>query len=183
MSEKEKYVCPASGSLFLYNGLRRLIQNPEKMFARHLKNGMTAMDIGAGPGFFSVPMAGMVGPKGKVIAVDLQAEMLEKLKINAQKQGVENIVLHQCSPTELGVTEKADFILTFWMVHEVPDAAHLLAQIRDILKPDGLYFFSEPKFHVSKKAFDETLEMCREAGFTVIEAPEIWLSRSAVMKR
>ena len=66
--------------------IRRLLQNPRKILSPFIKEGMTVLDLGCGPGFFSLDMAHMVGSAGRAIAVDLQQGMLIKLR---EKKGEE----------------------------------------------------------------------------------------------
>ncbi len=81
-------VCSHSHSIFLDNFFRRLFQHPKRIIGEYIKEGDTAIDLGCGPGFFSIDMAKMVGSTGKIIAVDLQKEMLEKVKEKPQKWGL-----------------------------------------------------------------------------------------------
>jgi ubiquinone/menaquinone biosynthesis C-methylase UbiE len=60
--------------------------------ALKLKPGMTVADIGAGSGYLTFPMARLVGPRGKVLAVDIQPEMLEIIVQKMPEQKVKNIV-------------------------------------------------------------------------------------------
>ncbi|MBK9392138.1 MAG: methyltransferase domain-containing protein [Bacteroidetes bacterium] len=73
------YVCPATYAGSLDNFLRRMMHKPEKILSPFLKEGMTALDMGCGPGFFTVDLARLVGDGGRVIAADLQQEMLDKM--------------------------------------------------------------------------------------------------------
>ena len=66
------HVCPWWAGYFIDNPLRRLLHSPEAILGRHLRTGMTAMDLGCGMGLFSIAMARMVGDQGCVIAVDIQ---------------------------------------------------------------------------------------------------------------
>lgn len=85
------------------------------------------VDIGCGMGFFSIGMAKMVGETGKVISVDLQAEMLAVVHQRAGKNGLaERIQFHRARKDSIGISGPVDFALAFWMVHEVPDPANFL---------------------------------------------------------
>jgi len=145
---------------------------------------MTVLDLGCGPGFFSVEMARMVGKSGRVIAVDLQEGMLRKLgdKIRGTELE-ERITLHKCEENKIGVSEDVDFILAFYVVHEVPDQAGLFNEMKSILKQIGRVFIVEPPFHVSKTAFEETIGRAGEAGFTPVERPKVFLSKAAILKK
>ncbi|MBI5582394.1 MAG: methyltransferase domain-containing protein, partial [Deltaproteobacteria bacterium] len=75
----------------------------------------------------------------------------------------------------------ADFILAFWMVHEVPDQRAFLTEILQMLKPAGRFLLVEPKIHVSGKNFLRTLETAKEVGFLLRESPKIRWSHSALL--
>jgi ubiquinone/menaquinone biosynthesis C-methylase UbiE len=165
----------------LDNGLRRLFQNPKKIVGDYVKEGMTAIDIGCGPGMFTLAMATMTGETGKVIAVDVQQEMLEVVRKKAERMGLTSrIRFHKSEPDRFGVGEKADFILSFYMVHEVEDRDAFLKEVRGLLKPGGKYLIVEPDFHVSKEAFDDTVAAARQAGLKPVFSPKVLLSRAAL---
>ncbi len=141
------------------------------------------MDLGCGPGFFSIDMAKMVGKSGRVIAVDLQEGMLQKLRDKIHGTEFEQrIILHKCATNKIGVANKVDFVLAFYMVHEVPDKKRFFDEIASIINPDGKVFMVEPSFHVSKRSFEETLNKAQAAGFMPVESPKMFLSKTAVMQ-
>ena len=74
MSDRTGRVCPVERAGSLDNTIRRWLQNPKKILGPYLDEGMTVVDIGCGPGFFSIDMAQMVGKSGRVIAVDLSVK-------------------------------------------------------------------------------------------------------------
>jgi ubiquinone/menaquinone biosynthesis C-methylase UbiE len=144
---------------------------------------MTVLDIGCGPGFFSLDMAEMVGPSGKVIATDLQAGMLDKLKDKIRGTGIEErIRLHQCGESGINVPETVDFALAFYMVHEVPDQPRFFSEIRSTLGENGSLFVVEPNFHVSKKAFKKTVDIAASAGFSTTGTPRVFFSRTVLLE-
>jgi ubiquinone/menaquinone biosynthesis C-methylase UbiE len=144
---------------------------------------MTVLDYGCAMGFFSLPMAAAVGPGGKVVCVDVQPKMLEVMRKRSEKAGFGGrIRLHRCEPENLGVDTPVDFILAFWMVHEVPDLESFFHQIRSCLKPNGRILIAEPRFHVSSKRFQEIVFEIQELGLNFCEMPSIRFSRSAVFK-
>ena len=184
MDEKNEHVCPVERAGGLDSGIRKLLQSPKKILGNYAREGMTVLDLGCGPGFFSVEMAKMVGASGKVIAVDLQEGMLQKLKNKIQGTEIEKrIKLHKCDEDKIGITEKVDLVLAFYMFHEVPDQKKFLEEIKSMLKPTGEVFIVEPKFfHVSRQAFEETMKMAKEIGFKPIERPKVFLSRAVVFR-
>jgi ubiquinone/menaquinone biosynthesis C-methylase UbiE len=103
---------PAGSSWAFNNKLRLLAQNPKKILGAYVRRGHTAVNIGCGPGFFSLALAEMVGEEGRVIAADIHQEMLDKVGVGAERQKLRTrIVLHHCRADSLGIAEKADFVL------------------------------------------------------------------------
>lgn len=175
-------ICPAELSGTLDNPFRKFFQNPEKILRPRIEKGMTVMDLGCGPGFFSVVAAKIVTDSGKVISVDLQEKMLEKLTTKIKGTGLGKIIsLHKCEVDKVGVTEKVDFILAFWMIHEVPEKLKLFTELKSILKPGGKLFIAEPKIHVSKSDFTEMMNLLMKAGYKVLDTPKVSISRAVLV--
>lgn len=185
--DKNKFRQPTCPWWFLFtfdNPLRKLYQDPEKILAHYIQKGDIAVDLGCGMGYFSIPMARMVGECGRVIAVDLQDKMLSGLRRRAEKNGlIERVTTHQCTQDRIGISEKVDFILAFWMVHEVHDSRSFLEQISDILKPGGKLLVVEPNIHVSKNRFEEIQFELIGSGFEIIGSPSIGFSRSILAQK
>jgi SAM-dependent methyltransferase len=97
-------VCPWWLCYSFDNPLRRFIHDPERLLAPYVKPGMTVVDVGCGMGYFTIPLARIAGPGGKVIAVDLQQRMLDALVRRAEKAAVaDRIDPHRCQKESLGV--------------------------------------------------------------------------------
>ena len=104
----------------------------------YVQEGMTAMDVGCGMGHFSIGMANLVGKSEKVIAVDLQQKMLDVMLKRVRRAGVaDRIIPHRCETGNIDVSETADFILAFWMVHEVANQKDFFNQLKSVLAPGG----------------------------------------------
>lgn len=178
------HVCPWWLAYTFDNPLRLRFHDSRKIFAPYLSEGMTAVDIGCGMGYFSIGMAKIVGENGKVISVDIQQEMLDTLLKRAEKENVESrIETVLCDANDIGVKERVDFALTFWMVHETPDQSSFLKQVHSILKPSGKLLLAEPKWHVTSAEFKKTLEIAQESGFKLIDSPKIFFSHTAVFEK
>ena len=100
---------------------------------------MVVADIGAGTGYFALPLAKAVGNKGKIYAVDLQAAMLEKLRAKLRvPESPRNIVLLRGPSTETGIPSGiCDRVLIANVWHEIDDFAGTLLEVGRILKPNG----------------------------------------------
>jgi len=184
VNDRNNRVCPVERAGGLDNKFRRWLQNPRKILRPYIGKGMTVLDIGCGPGFFSIDMAQLVGKSGRVIASDLQEGMLQKLRDKIQGTELEErFALHKCEENKIGVSENVDFILVFYMFHEVPNQKEFLNEIGSILKPNGQVLIVEPPFHVSKSAFEEIIRKARNAGFTLVERPKVLFSKAAVLKK
>ena len=174
-------VCPWWLCPTFDNPLRRLIHNPDRIVAGLVQPGETALDIGCGMGYFSIPLARLVGPEGSVICVDLQEQMLAGVRRRAERAGVaDRIRLRRAGTDGLGPAETADFALAFWMVHEVPDQAAFLAEVRACLKPGGRLLVVEPRLHVGGAAFERSVVIARGVGLLPVARPAVALSRAVL---
>jgi ubiquinone/menaquinone biosynthesis C-methylase UbiE len=184
MDNERNRVCPVELANSLDNKIRRWLQNPQKILAPYIQEGMTVLDVGCGPGFFSLEIAKMVGRSGKVISADLQEGMLQKLrdKIKGTKLE-ERIKLVHCEKDKVNVLERVDFIVAFYMVHEITDKNSFFKELKNILNERGQFLLVEPKlFHVSQKEFEATAKLAENNGFKIFQGPKLPLSWSAILK-
>ncbi|HUJ44796.1 MAG TPA: class I SAM-dependent methyltransferase [Opitutaceae bacterium] len=184
MSER---ICPWWVGYMLANPMRRLLQDPARILRPHVDGGTKALDIGPGMGFFSLPMARLVGDAGRVVCVDLQERMIAELRRRAAKSGLANrIDARVCSTRSLQIDDLAgtlDFALAFAVAHEVPDPDRLFAEIEAALKPGGRLLLCEPVGHVTRDQFAVTAALARRAGFTVSAGPRVRFSRCALLTK
>jgi ubiquinone/menaquinone biosynthesis C-methylase UbiE len=184
MKSIKNRICPVEKAGHLDSGIRRWIQNPRKILRPFISEGMTVLDIGCGPGFFSMEMARMVGNTGRVIAADLQEEMLQKLWSKIQGTELEQrITLHKTEVDRIGITETIDFALCFYLIHELPEQESFFRELKTLLRPEGLVFIAEPPFHVSQKAFEETVRKAVDVGFTETGGWKVFLSKTMILKK
>lgn len=179
---RDPHVCPWWLCFTFDNIFRQLIHNPEKILRSYINKGDDVLDIGPGMGYFTIPMAKMVGEKGRVIAADIQEKMLLSLQKRADRAGVgKRVVIHLCSPDSLGFKEKVCFILAFWMVHEVPDKKRFMNDLFSVLEDNGTFLLVEPAIHVTRTTFEATVNLAVQTGFTLCERPGIFASHSALL--
>lgn len=135
-----------------YSGAEWLIRNEREREERcslmlanlGVRPGMIVCDMGCGNGFYTVPLAKMVGPQGHVYAVDIQPQMLEMLRARLEKEDIDNVtpVLGSVHAPRLpsGVL---DLVLLVDVYHEFSHPVHMLAGIRRALAPKGLVVLVE----------------------------------------
>ncbi len=178
-------VCPWWLGSLLASPLRRLVQDPERILAPHVREGMTVLEPGPGMGFFTLELARRVGATGRVVAVDLQPRMLAGLRRRAEREGVgAQIETREASESSLGIEDlagKVDLVLAFAVVHEMPDAERFFQEARRALAPGGEVLVAEPAGGVSPADFEMTLAAAERTGFRRQPGPEVRWSRTAVL--
>jgi len=161
-------VCPFWVGYLLLSPLRRLLENPDKILGRFVREGMTVLEPGCGMGYFTLPMARMVGPEGRVVAVEVQPRMLSVLERRARKAGLlERIELRRARAGGLGVGDlsgEVNFAAALHVVHEMPDQATFFRETWEALKPGARLLVVEPRGHVSLEEFKNTVAVAEKAG-------------------
>ena len=128
-----------------------------------VRSGMTICDMGCGNGFYSLPLAKLVGPSGRILAVDIQPEMLVMLRSRAEQAGIDNIspILGSIHSPRLPAGS-ADLILLVDVYHEFSHPVQMLAAMREALKPDGLLALVEFRAEDAKVPIQPLHKMSKE---------------------
>ena len=138
---KRKYaqVMGAAGAGWLERSEREEEENPDKAIrALDLQSGMTVADVGAGSGYFTLRMAKLVGPGGKVYASDIQQQMLDLLKARLGSEKISNVELVRGTLTDPKLPPgKMDLILMVDVYHEFSEPQAMLRKMKEALAPDG----------------------------------------------
>lgn len=179
------HTCPWWLTYSFDNPLRRLVHDPQKMLSPWVQPGMRVADIGCGHGHFTLGLAALVGTDGNVQAVDLQDASLQRVRARLERQGLgARVTVVQATPERLGLEGPLDFVLTFWMVHEVADKERFFAELSERLTPDGRVLMAEPFLHVSAAGLEQSVAAARRSGLRPLPAPPaIRLSRSVLFGR
>lgn len=179
-------VAPWWSHYFADHFFRRLIHPPRKILGPHLAEGMTVLDLGCGMGVFTLAMARMVGPRGRVLAVDLAQRSLDILSKRAARAGLaERVVPRLGAADEIGLEEfsaAVDFALAFWMVHEAPAVPRFMAQVRGLLASRARFLVVEPIRHVPPAAFEAEIAAAADAGLDVLDRPRVRWSRAVLLE-
>ena len=117
-----------------------------------------------------------------MIAVDLQPEMLARVEKRAERAGLQ-VYTHQAEPEQIGLKGPVDFVLAFWMVHEVPSQRDFLSEVYRMLRPGGQFLVAEPMIHVNEKAFNKTLAVAEEIGYELLPPPVVGFSQAVLLRK
>lgn len=180
-------VCPWWLGYFLACPLRRFAHDPVKLLAPYVREGMTVLEPGPGMGFFTLDLARLVGPSGRVVAVDIEPRMLARLKRRAARAGLlERLDARIASANSLNIADLAgavDFSLVFAVVHELPAMETFFAELAQASKPGAGLLLAEPVLHVKRAHFEAELQAATKAGFVLADHPSIRRSRAALLKK
>jgi ubiquinone/menaquinone biosynthesis C-methylase UbiE len=127
------------GADWLERADRETTEQPEHVLdVLGVKEGMTVADVGAGSGYFTVRIGRRVGPRGRVLATDLQPEMLDLLRAKVAKANLVNVVPVLATESDAKLPRRElDLVLMVDVYHELPRPAATLAQVRAALRPEG----------------------------------------------
>jgi ubiquinone/menaquinone biosynthesis C-methylase UbiE len=167
-----RFPAPAFIGRLLDSGYRRRIQPPAQLIERSgIKKGMHVLDLGCGSGAFTPFIARIVGEKGKVYALDIQADMLKQLENKLAKpenKNINNIKLIEGNAYELPFEDSSlDMVNMVTVLQEIPDRDRALQEVRRVLKPGGLLavteLFPDPDYPWKST----TMKLGEGAGFVV----------------
>jgi len=181
------HTCPWWFGYFLLNPLRRLAQRPTRVLRPFVRPGMLVVEPGCGMGFFTLDLARMVGPDGRVVAIDLQEKMLAGLRRRAARAGLEGrIDMRRARPDCLGIADLAgqvDLVLAFYVVHEILEPAAFFAEVAAALKRGGAVLVVEPPLHVPRAGFAESIAVAERAGLRLAARPRIGPNKVALLEK
>lgn len=161
---------PAFIALFIDNPIRRRIQPPAKVVDWiGIQEGICVLEIGPGPGTFTIKAAKRVGEKGKIFAIDVQPAVVSKLNSRLQKEKIANVITKVVSAYELPFQDKTfDRVFMIAVLAEIPDKKKALLQIKRVLKDNGLLaigeFLPDPDYPRRKTV----IHWCENAGFELV---------------
>lgn len=138
-----------------------------------LRQGMTVVDYGCGPGRYAIPMAKLIGPEGKVFAVDIQPLAIDMVKKIAEREHLENIEVVLVNSYSTGIGDStANLVLLSDTLHMIEDCNELFREIHRILKQDGILFMNPGHMRLSK-----AVEIVKSSNlFTVKECKGVDMS-------
>jgi ubiquinone/menaquinone biosynthesis C-methylase UbiE len=123
----------------VHEDLYGLFRDPyEALRSAGLKRGQDVLEVGCGPGFFTVPAAKMVGGEGTVCALDINPLALERVRRKVEKEGVTNVCTKLADAGQTGLPDESyDVIFVFGLGHVVGGANRMMAELHRLLRPRG----------------------------------------------
>ena len=170
-----KGVCPYQLSFTLDLPIRRLILSPERLADRlHLEVDSHVLEVGPGPGYFSVEVAQRVS-SGRLDLLDVQKEMLEKARHRIAMKGLHNVGYVQGDATMLPF-EEACFDVAFLVavLGEVPDPSACLRELYRTLRPQGLLSITEQPGDPDALSRSTIRSLAEQQGFVFVESYGKW---------
>lgn len=161
---------PAFIARFIDNPIRRRIQTPAKVVDWiGIQDGMCILEIGPGPGTFTIEAGKRVGEKGEVFAIDIQPTVISKLNSRLQRDDIANITTKVASAYELPFSNNTfDRVFMITVLAEIPDKKKALFEIKRVLKDNGLLaigeFLPDPDYPRRKTV----IHWCRAAGLQFV---------------
>src|SRR5678815_4248715 len=95
----------------------------------------------------------------------------------------DRVKFHVCEREHIGLSIHVDFVLAFWMVHEVPNSAALFVEMHGALNPDGKLLLVEPKLHVRQRDFENEVNTALKAKLKLVARPSVRLSQAALFAK
>lgn len=163
-------ICPYQLSFVLDSTLRRFILPPERLADRlHLKEDARVLEIGPGPGYFSVEVAGRI-PRGRLVLFDVQKEMLQKARRKIDAAGLHNVCFVQGDAVALPFAgEQFDVVFLVAVLGEVPDPAACLRSAYGALRPSGLLSITEQPGDPDFQPLSVVRSLAERKGFEFVE--------------
>ena len=157
--------CPSSLSWLVELPIRKRYMQPV-LDRVGLKPGETVLELGPGPGAFTVDAARRLEPEGRCIAVDIQPQMIEQVKKRVQQAGVTNVETHVASAYDLPVEDNSvDRVFMVTVLPEIPDPVRGLKEVYRVLKPSGSFSTTEEYMDPDYPRRVTTIKWAEAAGF------------------
>ena len=161
-----KGVFPPKYAFTLLIPIRNIFLSPKKLINRlDLEDGHTVLEIGPGPGYFSVNTAKTL-KNGKLVLLDIQQEMLDFAKKRLRKRKIENVEYILCNGVNFDLeNESFDRVFMVTVIGEIENKRNYLREIHRVLKNDGLLSISELAGDPDKLSREELKSLVSENGF------------------
>ena len=131
---------------FVHDTLYGFFVNPYKLLnSAGLKPGQKVLEIGCGPGFFTIPAAKIVGEKGSVYALDINPVAIKTVRRKIKEKGLKNVKVILADASETGLPEESvDVVFLFGVIHALDDVDAVMQETHRVLKVKGVLSIQKP---------------------------------------
>jgi len=159
--------CPASLTWLVDNPIRRRYVGTI-LDRVGIQSGERVLELGPGPGAFTVAAAQRVGSEGQLIAVDIQPQMIAQVERRVQEAGLVNVVAHVADACQLPLDDHSvDRAFLITVLPEIPDQGRALIELHRVIKPGGLLSVTEEFTDPDYPFASETIRRLEAAGFSL----------------
>jgi ubiquinone/menaquinone biosynthesis C-methylase UbiE len=165
-----KFPMPEFLANLIDNPLRRKIQPPSETAIRHgIKPGMTVLEIGPGNGAYSIAAARRVGDKGRIVTIDIESKMIERVERRALAEGINNIEARVANAHDLTFEDETfDVIYMIAVIGEIPAPEVAIKEFYRVLSQTGSLVFSELLFDPDYPRAQTLIHQATAAGFKLM---------------
>ncbi len=157
--------CPASFSWMIDNPIRRWYARgvPDRI---GIRSGERVLELGPGPGAFTIDAARRAGPEGRLTVVDIQPEMIAKVEARLRVAGVKNVETRVADAYGLPLADSSiDRAFLVTVLGEIPDPKRALAELHRVIRPGGVLSITEEFLDPDYPLALETIRLLESAGF------------------
>ena len=148
-----------------------------------IRPGQTVLELGPGPGYYSIEASRMLGPEGRLLCLDIQRGMLDVLARRLAEAGADNVGLAVADAMHLPLaTASVDRAFLVTVLGEVPDPDAALAELRRVLKPGALLGFCESLGDPDIVFLGKLRNLCGRQGFEEVACYRNPLGYTAVFR-
>ena len=148
------------------NPLLPVFRNPYKLLATAgLKSGQKVLEVGCGPGFFTIPASKIVGSEGLVYAVDTHPLAIKRVKKKIEKEGIRNVKPILANASDTGLPEQSvDLAFLFGVPRIVGGLENVLSELRRVLRTGAVLSFEK-----ARGSQERLIEEVERKGFSLLE--------------
>jgi len=179
------YPVPAFAAPLLDNPIRRIFQPPEKLIDQMgIGEGMKVLEVGPGPGTFTIAAARRVGVQGEVFVIDIQPRIISRLDRRLQREEISNATTKVASADNLPLADNTfDRVFMVAVLGEIPDKYKALSEARRVLKDDGLVAIGEVLIDPDYPRQKSVIRWCRDAGLQLVSVNDGFMQYVLTFKK
>ena len=179
------YPVPAFAAPLLDNPIRRVFQPPRKLIDQmDIREGMKVLEVGPGPGTFTIEAAKRVGDQGVVFVIDIQPRIISRLDRRLRREGISNAITKVASADNLPLADNTfDRVFMVAVLGEIPNKDKALSEARRVLKDSGLVAIGEVLIDPDYPRQKSVIRWCRDAGLQLVRTHEGFMQYVLTFKK